>query len=471
MRQHLWRHKAKLGLGTVLFLGFFIWVIGPWPQYHRHYEGTDYYEQSLNNWKEASQSLQRSRGALEPGNPPLQVGFASVKITPKVGSPLRALEFTEGVHDDCWIKAIAFHDGHKTAIIASADLLIVSESLSSSVIDRLKGFQIEERDVFFATTHTHNGPGGWGTNLLERLYTGKRDPAILEGLTDSFCQAILEAKSNLHPASLAFGEVSVPAAIRNRAFGNEGRVDDGLSFLFGRQLDTGTPFHVAVYGAHACNIWAKENVRLISADYPGRLREIVERRTGGFCAFLAGGMGSMATSCPTGESEFEKIEWIANHLADHLLEAAEMTEERKHFTIRTAKLDLVMPPFQTKLVSDKFRLSPFYMDRVGGRKTFLKLLGLDELVLIGTPSDFSGELALDVKAHGRRLGLMPIVTSFNGDYHGYILPDTYYRKISPMPPKGGLSYYETNLMSFHGPFAGSYTVEFMNRLLDAYGTG
>ena len=63
---------------------------------------------------------------------------------------------------------------------------------------------------------------------------------------------------------------------------------------------------------------------------------------------------------------------------------------------------------------------------------------------------------------------MTAVTSFNGDYHGYILPDAHYMDVPAFPPKGGLDYYETNLMSFHGPFAGSYLVETLKAMIDAY---
>jgi len=476
MLKSLLKRKKLLVIGLVCFAGLFVYVVGPWPQYHEHYKGTEYYEETLDRWENCRRSLVRpSRPDIDrtdpsdaPDNSPFEIGFASVKITPPKESPLRALDFTEGIHDDCWVKAIAFSDGKEIGVIASADLLIVSKALSSAVMEELHEAGLKDQQVYFSTTHTHNGPGGWGSNFLERAYTGKRDRDVFLGLRDAFCEAILQARSQLRPATLSFGRVSVPEAIRNRAFGDEGEVDDELSFIAGKRLSDGKRYHVAIYAAHACNIWGKDNYCQTSADYPGRFRQIVEAKTGGFCAFLAGGVGSMATNCPTGESDFQKIEWIATHLSNRLLEASEGLETLDHVQVRTAKLDLLMPPFQTKLFSDKLRLSPFYMNLVGGRQTYLKLLGLNDLVLIGTPSDFSGELALEVKAYGRSRGLSPVVTSFNGDYHGYILPDKYYRKVPPMPPKGGLAYYETNLMSFHGPYAGSYTVEFMNRLLQAY---
>ena len=60
---------------------------------------------------------------------------------------------------------------------------------------------------------------------------------------------------------------------------------------------------------------------------------------------------------------------------------------------------------------------------------------------LSTPCDFSGELALDVKALARERGLAAAVTSFNGDYVGYVIPARYYT----------LDGYEPRTMSFFGP--------------------
>src|SRR5690606_24653947 len=58
-----------------------------------------------------------------------------------------------------------------------------------------------------------------------------------------------------------------------------------------------------------------------------------------------------------------------------------------------------------------------------------------------TPGDYSGELAVLLKEEARGVGWHAAVTSFNGDYTGYIVPAEYY----------GLKTYETRTMSFFGP--------------------
>ena len=174
-----------------------------------------------------------------------------------------------------------------------------------------------------------------------------------------------------------------------------------MTFIAGERIGTGKPFFAGIYSAHACNIWDGPNVKLISADYPGRFQSATEEATGGDCLFMAGGMGSMATSCPTGASEFDKTQWLGEHLSQCLLAAAKDLPRQEVVDVRTMVVPVVLPPYQTKLYGDKLRLSPYYMQKIGGRRTFLKLLGLGPLVLIGTPADFSGELAKDVEAYGR----------------------------------------------------------------------
>jgi hypothetical protein len=49
-----------------------------------------------------------------------------------------------------------------------------------------------------------------------------------------------------------------------------------------------------------------------------------------------------------------------------------------------------------------------------------------------------------------------MVTSFNGSYIGYIIPDQHY----------DLPHQEARELNWFGPYTGSYVTEMMNRLLD-----
>jgi hypothetical protein len=76
------------------------------------------------------------------------------------------------------------------------------------------------------------------------------------------------------------------------------------------------------------------------------------------------------------------------------------------------------------------------------------------VVWLSTPCDFSGELALALKDTLRARGFDAVVTSFNGDYVGYVIPPRYYH----------LGGYEPRLMSFYGPYLPDYFTELLRDL-------
>lgn len=70
------------------------------------------------------------------------------------------------------------------------------------------------------------------------------------------------------------------------------------------------------------------------------------------------------------------------------------------------------------------------------------------------PCDFSGELALGIKDCLRARGADAVITSFNGDYVGYVIPARYYH----------MSGYEPRLMSFFGPNVPDYFDEMIRAM-------
>jgi hypothetical protein len=89
--------------------------------------------------------------------------------------------------------------------------------------------------------------------------------------------------------------------------------------------------------------------------------------------------------------------------------------------------------------------------------TLLQAWRLGESVWFSTPCDYSGELALDLKSAAGAAGVTAVVTSFNGDYVGYVVPAKYYH----------LDNYETRTMSFFGPQLPDYFDGLLRSLLRA----
>ena len=84
----------------------------------------------------------------------------------------------------------------------------------------------------------------------------------------------------------------------------------------------------------------------------------------------------------------------------------------------------------------------------------LKALRVGSMLLLGTPCDFSGELALQLQSSWHKDELEIVCTSFNGDYIGYIVPQKYYF----------MNEYETKIMNFYGLNTAPYMCEMLQRL-------
>jgi hypothetical protein len=110
-------------------------------------------------------------------------------------------------------------------------------------------------------------------------------------------------------------------------------------------------------------------------------------------------------------------------------------------------LDLTLPPLNVR-VTDGIRLRPWLAKRLMPVKdrAYLQAFRLNDSVWISTPCDFSGELALDIKDFLRARGSHAVVTSFNGDYVGYVICPRYYH----------MNGYEPRVMSFFGPNVPDY---------------
>lgn len=85
---------------------------------------------------------------------------------------------------------------------------------------------------------------------------------------------------------------------------------------------------------------------------------------------------------------------------------------------------------------------------------YLQGLKLNNLVWIAMPYELSGEYGIDLKNALELEGYNSALTSFNGGYLGYIVPQKYYYYDT----------YESRLMGWYGPNMGDYLMELNYRL-------
>ena len=444
---------------STLLTGAFVVFVGPWPTYRSGFEGKSYYKGALTAIEQERQRLSRSSA---PGS--FKAGWASRSITPPIGTPLagygdRRGKPSTGAHDEVFVRTLAVSDGADTAVIVGADMLIIPENVAEQVRTCVsQRTPLKANAILFNASHNHSGPGAFGPGYVSSAFNGRFDPNIPELLTRAFTEAIVEAFQSLEPAKMAHGGVDAPEYIRNRTR-KDNPVESELSYMLIEQQD-GDRCFVVSYSAHPTVLGA-ENMQF-TGEYPGFLVRRIKEQTGAEAMYLGGSVGSMSPRPPAGNEPFGRCRAMGEALADRALNtAAGNTLFADTMDVASVGFAIRLPPFQLRL-SEKWRVSKFLPPLLGiDTDGWMQAVRIGDVVLVGTPADFCGEISVDLKSRMRnRFGDLWVL-SFNGDYAGYISPDKYYYD---KDEKGGYGY-ERGIMSWIGPDQEAFMVSLITGML------
>jgi hypothetical protein len=429
---------------------------------YRPYFRESYYSETVSRLRARAATNTVARGELA-------AGFGRALLTPAVNAPqddpahgqFRALPLAgygdrkgrpaTGAHDDIYVKAVALRVGDRLGVMLGADALIIPREVADAAAQRLEQeLGLRREQLYLSATHTHCSLGGWGEGVAGEAFAGKFQPGARTWFADRLVAAIREAVADLKPASFGHGSFAAPEFVRNRLVGKLGRVDPEFSFVVLVQ----TNGHQAVLGSYSAHATVLSgSVMEFSADYPGYWQRAVEQATGGMAVFLAGEVGSHGPS--PGEGSFKGAERMGQALARMLTERLPQSALTNQIAFTTLGLDVSLPPLNVR-VSDGIRLRPWLSGKLLPplRKSFLQVFRLDDSIWISTPCDFSGELALGIKDFLHTRGFSGSLTSFNGDYIGYVILSRYYH----------MNGYEPRLMSFFGPNVPDYLDELIRAM-------
>ena len=399
----------------------------------------------------------------------LTAGFGRALLTPTVNAPqddpdrgqFRSLPLAgygkrdgkpaTGVHDDLYVKAVALRVGDRLGVMLGADALIIPPEVTETAMRRIETeLKLSREQIYLSATHTHCSLGGWGEGEVAEAFAGGFQPGSRVWFADRLVSAVRDAVADLKPAAFGHGRFSAPDFVRNRVVGDLGKVDPEFSFVILKQ-NGGKLAVLGSYAAHATVLSA--DVMEFSADYPGCWERAVEQATGGTAVFLAGGVGSHSP-VPGGKG-FAGAERMGQALAQILLKQLPQTPLTNTMAFGMIGVEVTLPPLSVR-VSDGVRLRPWLAQSLlpAKKQSFLQAFRLDDSVWISTPCDFSGELALGIKDSMRVRGGDAVITSFNGDYIGYVISPRYYH----------MDGYEPRTMSFFGPNVPEYLDEMIRTM-------
>jgi neutral ceramidase len=428
------------------------------------YFKTGYYQKTISR-------LDSLRSGLSSVDDSIYAGFARVSITPSLNNiaenpaegqfkkvPLggfgkRKGKPATGVHDSIFVKAVALRSGNHTLVLVGADMLIMPPNIIDTLMSVLSKYGLQRNQLFFSTTHTHSGIGGWGYGLMAKVFAGKENPGLEKWLINQIKKAVLDAVSDLHPAKVGTGSFNASAYTRNRLTGNPLQKNNDFNFLVLEQTGRRKAI-IGSFSAHATTL--ESDNMLLTADYPGYWERKIENKNADLAMFCS---GSVANQSPVGEgSNFESAKYIGEALADSLAVHLKDVKMNEKLIISSLSLKIMLPEYHIRLSENRNlttglskRLMPF------PQNVYLQAMRINNLIWFFTPGDFSGESAVLIKTLMAAKGYEAIVSSFNGSYVGYLLPGKYFY----------LNNYESKIMGWFGPTMGDYTIDLIEQMGDA----
>lgn len=235
----------------------------------------------------------------------LLAGVGRCDITPAPGTPQGgwgAQTHQRGLGADMpmYATALALSDGDQTIAIADVDAIGFDAEWTGKIMDAIAGLTgIPRHAIRFSCTHTHSGPNTFRLgNISEGL---DMVLSYLDGLPLRIAGAVWQAMRNLRPVRCAAGAGRCEIGV-NRRFGVpgggmavgrnwEGPVDPAVRVVRFDGLDEAPVASIVHYSCHPTTMaW---QTKLFTPDYPGMVRQVVERQLGGTCLFLQGATGNV----------------------------------------------------------------------------------------------------------------------------------------------------------------------------------
>lgn len=454
MKTKKWQRRSIRVLGVLLLIFFMLFYFATESTDSTPYFETDYYRNTIENMDAAANDSANAQGQF-------LAGFSRENITPIIVSgpadpkkgEFNAIklagfgdgQLATGAHDTLFAKAVALEVNGKEMVFISADMLMMPESVVLQVANNLNE-RISREKLLFGATHTHSSVGNCIPGFVGQSFMGDFQPEVVKWLSDKFTELIQKALEDKRPAKFASGDINVPNLVRNRIIGETGRLNDKLSMISLSQ-DNGKKAAIGIYAAHATTIGAWNDQ--FSGDYPGYFQRSLESNGVDMALFFAGTVGSHSNK---GEGEkFDKAEFIGKALADSAKVVLNYMEYDSTLTMTALTTKLEIPKLQAFYISDQRRLSPLMGKQLltEMKSIYLQGVKLNNFIWIAMPCELSGEYGIDLKNALELRGYHSALTSFNGQYLGYIVPQKYYYADT----------YESRLMGWYGPSMGDYLME------------
>jgi hypothetical protein len=381
------------------------------------------------------------------------IGWSEFNITPNYPMPMAGYtpkNKFESVHDSLHGRILYVSNGSSQSFFISLDLMLFPPIIKKKLTHHLQK-QKSNDFLYLSATHTHSGIGGWDDSLVGKFTIGTFHTEWVETTVNQIISHMEMARANALPSRLSYWQVDASDYVENRLDNNAPK-DGWLRGLTIQRADSSKAM-VVTFSAHPTNMELLG--RVISGDYPSMLIHELKKQGYSFGMFLAGMVGSHRIKGFEG-NQFQKIDSIGKSLTTKIAASSasdtladSITIIHKHIPIEFGASQLHFAQgWRTRDWAFRLLVSPLQ-----GEITYLQL---GDILFLGTPCDFSGEIfaeanwekwSIENKKH-------LIITSFNGNYIGYITADRHYDKHEE----------EVLALNWVGPYFGDYFTQMINKL-------
>ena len=251
----------------------------------------------------------------------MQVGYSTLEITPSrrpfelAGYGYFLNRMSTDIDSPLLVQVIAFSDEKgRRAALCGIDVLMIHEDTYQRIKERVVSLShgsLEDVTILLAPSHTHSGPatypmiglGGMNWEYLEQEFIPVVATAIVNAFEDSSEAEV--GSERMETEGLSF----------NRTEGEDEVIDHRLSILRinterGSLGSLHFPCHPVIYGRGST---------VISSEFPGRARMIVEREMGIKATWLTGFCGNIdpeVNRFSKGKTNQADVDSMGRRLAD-----------------------------------------------------------------------------------------------------------------------------------------------------------
>lgn len=385
----------------------------------------------------------------------LKVGWSQFSIVPDQPRPLagyKPRDDFETVHDSLFVRILTIDNGAVTAYMISIDLLLFPPELKKMINEKLQ--PSTPSFIYLSASHTHTGVGGWDPTILGNILMGNYQEKWLEGVADNIIEHMERAKRSMKPSQLYHWEADASRHVINRIDKSGASPVDGMLRGISMIRSDSSKALLFTYSVHPTLISRKGTA--VSADYPGAAISELHKKYQ-FAQFQAGMMGSHGIR-GFDMYEFPLVDSIGRSVATSIMNAKQIADDSL-VQIKTSRISVEQGPAQLRLTKH-FKLRNWVFEAViNPLHGEIDILKIGDNLFLGTSCDFSGEIFVTkglekfAASHGTRL----VITSFNGDYTGYITDDTHYLKSS---------HEEVRALNWVGPYFGEYYSQMIEKIIE-----